>query len=152
MPTIRGTLTDEAFDPSLKLMDTIYLDNNATTRVAAEVFDAMVPYLTDNYGNPSSVHQIGARAGTALKYAREKVAAHLSCRETEITFTSCATESNNAAIRGVLEATPGKRHIVTTAVEHPSVLELCRLPVLTITRPIRSCFPCFFSIRPPELG
>lgn len=107
-------------------MDTIYFDNNATTKVAPEVFDAMVPYLTDVYGNPSSVHRIGARAGVALKDAREKVAAHLNCREAEITFTSCATESNNAAIRGVLQAAPGKRHIVTTAVEHPSVLELCK--------------------------
>jgi len=107
-------------------MNAIYFDNNATTKVAPEVFDAMVPYLKDEYGNPSSVHRIGARASVALKDAREKVAARLSCREAELTFTSCATESNNAAIRGVLEAAPGKRHIVTTAVEHPSVLELCR--------------------------
>lgn len=121
-----GALTEGAFNPNLDLMDTIYFDNNATTKVAPEVFDVMVPYLTDVYGNPSSVHRIGARAGVALKDAREKVAAHLNCREAEITFTSCATESNNAAIRGVLQAAPDKRHIVTTAVEHPSVLELCK--------------------------
>jgi len=106
-------------------MAPIYLDNNATTRVAPEVFEAMLPYLTDAYGNPSSVHQIGARAAAALKEARERAAAFLHCRETEIIFTSCGTESNNTAIRGVLDAAPGRRHIVVTAVEHPSVLELC---------------------------
>ena len=106
-------------------MTLIYLDNNATTRVAPEVFEAMLPYLTESYGNPSSVHQVGTRASVALKEAREKTAAFLHCREPEVTFTSCGTESNNAAIRGVLDATPGKRHIVTTRVEHPSVLELC---------------------------
>jgi cysteine desulfurase len=103
---------------------TIYLDNNATTRVAPEVFEAMLPYLTEYYGNPSSMHRIGARAATALKDARERVARFLHCREAEIIFTSCGTESNNTAIRGVLAAAPDKRHIVTTTVEHPSVLEL----------------------------
>lgn len=107
-------------------MEPIYLDNNATTRVAPEVFEAMTPYLREAYGNASSVHRIGARAASALKTAREQAAAFLRCRESEVIFTSCATESNNAAIRGVLDAAPGRRHIVTTAVEHPSVLELCR--------------------------
>ena len=107
-------------------MTAVYLDNNATTRVAPEVFEAMLPYLTEVYGNPSSVHQAGAKSAVALKEARERAAAFLKCREAEITFTSCGTESNNAAIRGVLDAAPGKRHIVTTAVEHPSVLELCK--------------------------
>ena len=110
----------------------IYLDNNATTRVAPEVVDAMLPYLTDYYGNPSSIHRIGARASSGLKEAREKAAAFLRCRESEIVFTSGGTESNNAAIRGVLEAVPEKHHIVTTLVEHPSVLEMCKQ--LEITR------------------
>jgi cysteine desulfurase len=106
-------------------MTTIYLDNNATTRVAPEVFEAMLPYLTEDYGNPSSMHREGSRASAALKCAREQAAAFLHCRESEVMFTSCGTESNNAAIRGVLEADPEKRHIVTSTTEHPSVLELC---------------------------
>jgi cysteine desulfurase len=107
-------------------MGTVYLDNNATTRVAPEVFEAMLPYLTEFYGNPSSIHQVGTRAAVALTEAREKVAAFLSCREAEITFTSGGTESNNLAIRGVLDAAPDKRHIITSTTEHASVLELCR--------------------------
>lgn len=104
----------------------IYLDNNATTRVAPEVFEAMLPYLTDFYGNPSSMHRMGNRAATALKTAREQAAAFLKCRELEITFTGCGTESNNAAIRGILEVSPDKRHIVTSKTEHPSILEVCK--------------------------
>jgi len=104
----------------------IYLDNNATTRVAPEVLDAMLPYLTDHYGNPSSLHRVGDRATAALIEAREKAAAFLRCRVSEIVFTSGGTESNNAAIRGVLEAAPDKHHIVTSNVEHASVLEVCK--------------------------
>lgn len=107
-------------------MTTIYLDNNATTRVAPEVFEAMLPHLTEFYGNPSSMHRMGAGAATALKTAREQAAAFLHCREAEVTFTSCGTESNNAAIHGVLQADPDKRHIVTSMTEHASVLELCK--------------------------
>jgi cysteine desulfurase len=107
-------------------MTTIYLDNNATTRVAPEVFEAMLPYLTEFYGNPSSMHRMGATSSTALKTAREQAAAFLHCREAEVTFTSCGTESNNAAIHGVLQADPEKRHIVTSTTEHASVLELCK--------------------------
>ena len=70
-------------------MDPIYLDNNATTRVAAEVFEAMLPYLVGYYGNPSSVHQLGSKSHVALKEAREKAARFLTCRESEITFTGC---------------------------------------------------------------
>ncbi|UCG52423.1 MAG: cysteine desulfurase NifS [Candidatus Latescibacterota bacterium] len=105
-------------------MQTVYLDNNATTRVAPEVVDAMLPYLTDAYGNPSSMHQFGTKASTALKDARERAAAFLRCKEAEVIFTSGGTEANNAAIRGVLNAAPGRRHIVTSVVEHPSVLEV----------------------------
>ena len=107
-------------------MTTIYLDNNATSRVAPEVFEAMLPYLTEFYGNPSSMHRVGAKAAAGLKSAREKAAAFLNCRETEVMFTSSGTESNNAAIRGVLEVDLEKRHIVTSTTEHPSVLELCK--------------------------
>lgn len=107
-------------------MDPIYLDNNASTRIAPEVFEAMLPYLTEIYGNPSSTHQMGTRTAVALKNAREHAAALLNCREAEITFTSCGTESNNTAIRGVLEANPEKRHIVTSTTEHSSVLSTCK--------------------------
>jgi cysteine desulfurase len=106
-------------------MDPIYLDSNATTRIAPEVFEAMLPYLTEIYGNPSSIHRVGSRAAVGVKEAREKVAAFLNCREAEVTFTSGGTESNALAIRGVLAANPEKRHIITSSVEHPSVLELC---------------------------
>ncbi len=107
-------------------MSPIYLDNNASTRIAPEVFEAMLPYLTEVYGNPSSTHRMGTSAAVALKGARERAAAFLNCRETEITFTGCGTESNNTAIRGVLEATPEKRHIVTSSTEHSSVLNTCK--------------------------
>ncbi|MFQ5512122.1 MAG: cysteine desulfurase NifS [Candidatus Krumholzibacteriia bacterium] len=107
-------------------MDPIYLDNNASTRIAPEVFEAMLPYLTEIYGNPSSTHQLGTRGAVALKEAREQAAEFLNCREAEITFTSCGTESNNTAIRGVLEADPEKRHIVTSTTEHSSVHSTCK--------------------------
>ncbi len=107
-------------------MNLIYLDNNATTQIAPEVRDAVLPYLGEHFGNPSSLHRVGAVAATALKEAREKSAAFLNCRESELVFTSGGTESNNAAISGVLEAAPHKRHVVTTRVEHPSVLEYCK--------------------------
>lgn len=107
-------------------MKVIYLDNNATTAIAPEVVEEMKPYLTTYYGNPSSMHSFGARAGAAIKQARERVAAFLGCRESEVVFTSCGTESNNHAIRGVLEASPEKKHIVTTRVEHPAVLNVAK--------------------------
>lgn len=104
----------------------VYLDNNATTRVAPEVFEAMKPFLTEYYGNPSSMHTFGGRVGKALTKAREQAAALLGAEPTEIIFTSCGTESDNTAIRGVLEANPDKRHVITTRVEHPAVLNLCQ--------------------------
>ncbi len=107
-------------------MTPIYLDNNATTRTAPEVIEAILPCLTDIYGNPSSIHQVGMKASTALKVARERAAAFLHCKESEIVFTSGGTESNNTAILGVLRAAPQRRHIVTSSVEHPSVLEVCK--------------------------
>ena len=102
--------------------DLIYFDNNATTRIAPPVFEAMAPYLTDLYGNPSSIHSFGSRVGRALDRARGQVAGLLGAGdEVEIVFTSCGSEADNTAIRGILEGVPEKRHLVTTAVEHPAV-------------------------------
>jgi cysteine desulfurase len=101
--------------------DVVYLDNNATTRVAPEVFEAMVPFLTDYYGNPSSAYSFGKRVEGHLKEAREKVAALLGCTPKEIIFTSCGTESDNAAIWSALQTT-GKKHVVTTQVEHSAIM------------------------------
>lgn len=105
----------------------IYLDNNATTPVAAEVVARMVPLLTEHYGNPSSMHSFGARAGDEVARARQKVAALLGAAQpSEIVFTSGGSEGDNLAIVGTLHAHPEKRHLVTTEVEHPAVLGLCR--------------------------
>lgn len=106
----------------------IYLDNNATTRVAPEVADAMKPYLTEYFGNPSSAHALGREMKHAVEHAREQVATLLGANDTsEIVFTSCGSESDNWAIRGVLAGAPNKKHIVTTLVEHEAVRNLCRL-------------------------
>jgi cysteine desulfurase len=104
----------------------IYLDNNATTRVAPEVFEAMRPYLNELYGNPSSAHLFGRQMRGVIERAREQVADFLGASETsEIVFTSCGSESDNWAIRGLLEQFPDKRHLVTTRVEHEAVRILC---------------------------
>src|SRR5271170_7563225 len=101
--------------------ETIYLDNNATTRVAPEVFEAMVPFLTEYYGNPSSAYKFGKLVEGHLIEAREKVAALVGATAKEIIFTSCGTESDNAAIWSALQTT-GKKHIVTTQVEHSAIM------------------------------
>lgn len=107
--------------------DIIYLDNNATTMVAPEVVEAVVPYLERNYFNPSSMYEAAASAAATLQNARSRVARFLGAEAPdEVIFTSCATESANAALRGALAANPRRRHIITTAVEHPAVLELCK--------------------------
>jgi cysteine desulfurase len=104
----------------------IYLDNNATTQVALEVFEAMQPYLKDFYGNPSSAHAFGHRMRTAIEEAREQVAQLLGANDaSEIVFTSCGSESDNWAIGGFLEQNPTRRHIITTRVEHEAVRNLC---------------------------
>ncbi|HEY0348878.1 MAG TPA: aminotransferase class V-fold PLP-dependent enzyme [Pyrinomonadaceae bacterium] len=104
----------------------IYLDNNATTRVAPEVFEAMRPHLTDEWGNPSSAHALGRAARHAIELAREQVAQLIgAAHSTEIAFTSGGSESNNWAIGGFLEQNPDKRHIITTTVEHEAVRSLC---------------------------
>ncbi len=107
-------------------MRTIYLDYNAATPLDDAVREAMLPFLGDNFGNPSSVHHVGQRARAALDDARERVSAVLGCSPSEIIFTSGATESCNQAIFGAAELGREKgRHIVTSAIEHPSVLHAC---------------------------
>jgi len=104
----------------------IYLDNNATTRVAPEVFAAMQPYLTEHYGNPSSAHSLGRKMKAAVEHAREQVAKLIGAASaSEIVFTSCGSESDNWAIGGFLEQNPTRRHIITTRVEHEAVRNLC---------------------------
>lgn len=108
-------------------MKTVYLDNNATTRVDDEVFEAMRPYFSDQYGNASSMHTFGGQVGKAIMTARERIAALLHCMPHEIVFTAGGTESDNTAIHGTLACYPEKKHVVTTRVEHPAVRTTCRL-------------------------
>jgi cysteine desulfurase len=105
----------------------VYFDNNATTRVLPEVAAVMMPFYTEQYGNPSSIHRFGSAVGEKIAEARAQVAALIGAADpVEVIFTSCGTEGDNAAIRGMLEAHPEKRHIVTTKVEHSAVLGLCQ--------------------------
>jgi cysteine desulfurase len=106
-------------------MKTIYLDNNATTQVAPEVLEIMLPYFSDLYGNPSSMHSFGGQVARKVREAREQAAALIGAIPDEIIFTSCGTESDNAAIRSALAAHPDRRHIVTSRVEHPAIKSLC---------------------------
>jgi len=107
-------------------METIYFDNNATTKVAEEVLEEMKPFFCQLYGNPSSMHTFGGQISQKIRNAREQVADLLGCEPAEIIFTSCGTESDNSAIKGTLAAAPNKRKIITTRVEHPAVLTVCR--------------------------
>jgi cysteine desulfurase len=107
-------------------MKNIYADNNATTRMAPEAVEEMLPYFSEYYGNPSSMHSFGGQVEGKLREAREKVAGLFNADPSEIIFTSCGTESDSTAIWGTLESYPRKKHIVTTRVEHPAVLNLCR--------------------------
>ena len=107
-------------------MKEIYLDNNATTKVDEAVFEEMRPYFTELYGNPSSMHFFGGQVQKKVDEARNRVAALLGATPDEIVFTACGTESDNAAIRSALEVFPERRHVITTRVEHPAVLTLCR--------------------------
>lgn len=107
-------------------MNTIYLDNNATTPVAPEVLDEMMPYLKELYGNPSSMHTFGGQLYRKIDEARGKIARLLNADPSEIVFTSCGTESDNTAIMSAVESLPRKRHIITTRVEHPAVLNFCQ--------------------------
>jgi cysteine desulfurase len=108
-------------------MKTIYVDNNATTAVAPEVYEAMVPYLETEYFNPSSMYDAGHGPAEAIARARRSVDACLHAGGSrQVLFTSCATESNNAALFGAAKANPRRRHVITTSVEHPAVLEVCK--------------------------
>jgi len=107
-------------------MKTIYLDNNATTQVAPEVLETILPYFQDLYGNPSSAHSFGGQVAEKVAEAREQVASLLGARPGEIIFTSGGTESDNAAVRSALAAYPEKRHVVTSQVEHPAIRSLCQ--------------------------
>ncbi|NIO02182.1 MAG: cysteine desulfurase NifS [Candidatus Latescibacteria bacterium] len=108
-------------------MRIIYADNNATTGIAPEVYEAMIPYLTEIYFNPSSMYDSARSAANAIARARNDIARYLGAKDPkEILFTSCATESNNTAIQGTAKANPNRRHIITTSVEHPAVLEVCK--------------------------
>jgi cysteine desulfurase len=106
---------------------TIYVDNNATTAVAPEVCEAMAPFFTENYFNPSSMYEPARRTAQALATARREVAGHFGLTDPRpVLFTGCATESNNTAIFGTAKANPGRRHIITTTVEHPATLGVCK--------------------------
>ena len=108
-------------------MNTIYLDNNATTKTDEEVVKAMLPYLLENYGNPSSIYKIGRDTRKAVEEAREKVAKALNCEVNEIYFTSGGSESDNTAIKGIAHSYKNKgNHIITSKIEHPAVLETCK--------------------------
>lgn len=105
-------------------MNVIYVDNNATTKVAPEVFEAMLPYLKEDYGNPSSMHTFGGKVDRNIKEARTSVASLLGAAPEEIVFTSSGTESDNTAIWAAIQSNPDKKHIITSRVEHPAVKNL----------------------------
>ena len=107
-------------------MKVIYLDNNASTKVADEVREAMLPYFSDLYGNPSSIHMFGGQVHRHIEKAREHIAGFINADPEEVIFTSCGTESDNSAIMGCLNSMPEKRHVITTSVEHPAVLNLVK--------------------------
>jgi len=107
-------------------MKTIYFDNNATTKVAEEVLEEMEPLFCELYGNPSSMHTFGGQMGRKIGQARDRIAGLLGCEPSEVVFTSGGTESDNTAIKGTLAALPHKRKIITSRIEHPAVLTVCR--------------------------
>jgi len=107
-------------------MKTVYFDNNATTKVAEEVLEEIKPLFCELYGNPSSMHTFGGQIGRRIRKAREQIAGLLGCEPSEIVFTGGGTESDNTAIKGTLAAVPDKRTVITTRIEHPAVLAVCR--------------------------
>lgn len=107
-------------------MSDIYLDNNATTAVDPVIVDAMLPFFTEQFGNPSSMHNFGNKVGVALKKARKSIQNLLGAEhDSEIIFTSCGTESDSTAILSALKSQPERKEIITTVVEHPAILNLC---------------------------
>jgi cysteine desulfurase len=107
-------------------MDVIYLDNNATTKPAPQVVEAMTPYLGELYGNPSSVHRLGQRSRQAIDEARSQIAQLVGCTEGELMFTGGGTEAINTAVRGILNARLPRNRIITSTVEHSATRELCQ--------------------------
>lgn len=107
-------------------MNTIYLDNNATTKIDPLVLEKMMPFLTDSYGNPSSMYEFGGNIKHILDHARAQIAHLINAQPQEILFTSCGTESDNTALIATLDSYPEKRHIVTTRVEHSAILNMCK--------------------------
>ncbi|MFP5239003.1 MAG: cysteine desulfurase NifS [Acidobacteriota bacterium] len=107
-------------------MPAVYMDNNATTRVDPAVLEEMLPYFSDLYGNPSSMHTFGGQVGRKISQARERVAEAFNCHPDEVMFNACGTEGDNTAIRSALASQPEKRHIITTRVEHPAVLNVAK--------------------------
>lgn len=105
------------------MIEKIYLDNNATTKCDEEVFNAMLPFLTENYGNPSSTYQFGKGIKEQITKARQSIATLLNADQDEIIFTSCASESNVTAIMNAVKNNSNKKHIITTKIEHASILE-----------------------------
>lgn len=101
----------------------IYLDNNATTKIDSEVLDAMLPFLKDDYGNPSSIYNFGKISKNAIDHSRNIISNYINAKNSEIIFTSCASESNVTAIMSAVKSNPNKRHIITSKVEHSSILE-----------------------------
>ena len=114
----------DLFSPKL-VKKFCYFDNNATTRIAPEVVEAMLPFLREMWGNPSSAYGFGSQVGKHIDQARERAAALIHADPKEVVFTSCGTESNNAAIHSALTTHPEKRHVVTTAVEHSANIKYC---------------------------
>lgn len=108
-------------------MDVRYFDNSATTRVKDEVLNEMFPYLSVEYGNPSSIYSIGRSAKRAIEQARKRVASLINCKPEELYFTSCGSESDNTALKGIAYASKGKgKHIITSKIEHPAILHSCQ--------------------------
>lgn len=103
----------------------LYFDNNATTKVATEVVEVMLPFFSENYGNASSMHTFGGVVGRDIQNAREQVAALIGAEPEEVIFTSCGTESDASALWSAIQLVPEKRHIITTRVEHPAILSIC---------------------------
>lgn len=106
------------------MTNVVYLDNNATTMVDPQVLEAMLPYFSELYGNPSSMHSFGGEVGSRIRLAREQLARLIGASPEEIVFTSCGTESDGTAIRAAIESYPAKRHLVTSRVEHPAIKNL----------------------------
>lgn len=106
-------------------MKTIYVDNNATTKVDPQVVDSMLPYFAEFYGNPSSMHKFGGEVAHKIEEARAKVASLINASPDEIVFTGCGTESDSTAIQAAISSSPNKKHIITSRVEHPAIKNLC---------------------------